>query len=170
MHWADPPATVTDDADSIQNQVRRVQWRRLQAGRETPPMPLDTEDIVAYPVCRNSIDEIVYHVTEWLDGESSRCHIFACLNPHAVEMAAADPAFRRALLDADFLTPDGIGVVYASRMLGGSIRRRVTGMDVFEGVTRIPRAELEQREAALAEGRWRSRTAGSGCSRSREPP
>jgi len=77
----------------------------------------------------------VDHVTEWLDGSSYACRSFACINPHAVEIAAGDPEFRAALLAADFLTPDGIGVVYASRMLGGRIRRRVTGMDVFEGLT-----------------------------------
>lgn len=98
-------------------------------------MPLENEDIVAYPVCRNSVDEIVAHVTEWLDAPAYECRTFACINPHCVEIAAQDEQFHAALLDADFLTPDGIGVVHASRLFGGHIRRRVTGMDVFEGVT-----------------------------------
>jgi len=50
-------------------------------------------------------------------------------------MAAEDSLFRQSLLNADFLTPDGIGVVYASRILGGGLNRRLTGMDVFLGVT-----------------------------------
>jgi N-acetylglucosaminyldiphosphoundecaprenol N-acetyl-beta-D-mannosaminyltransferase len=63
------------------------------------------------------------------------CHYFACLNPHAVEIASFDDAFHNALLSADFLTADGIGVVYASRLLGGPLKSRLTGMDVFLGVT-----------------------------------
>jgi N-acetylglucosaminyldiphosphoundecaprenol N-acetyl-beta-D-mannosaminyltransferase len=50
-------------------------------------------------------------------------------------MAASDPAFQAALLDSDFLTADGIGVVYVSRLTGGKIGRRTTGMDVFVSLT-----------------------------------
>ena len=97
----------------------------------------DSEAIVGYPVARGSAETLAAEVARWLDAGRRDCPWFACLNPHAVEMAAGDPAFREALLAADFLTPDGVGVVFASRFLGGAIRERVTGMDVFLAVTRI---------------------------------
>ncbi|MDX2411792.1 MAG: WecB/TagA/CpsF family glycosyltransferase [Woeseiaceae bacterium] len=73
-------------------------------------------------------------VTEWVQTHSKKCRYFACLNPHSVEIATRDPFFHNALSCADFLTADGIGIVYASRILGGGIRDRITGTDVFLGV------------------------------------
>lgn len=98
-------------------------------------MPLQSEDIVGYQVCGDSCSDVVNCVTDWIRRDMRDCHYFACLNPHAVEIASTDAAFHNSLLAADFLTPDGIGVVYASRILGGELKSRITGMDVFEGVT-----------------------------------
>jgi N-acetylglucosaminyldiphosphoundecaprenol N-acetyl-beta-D-mannosaminyltransferase len=98
------------------------------------PVRILSEDIVGYPVSPSGRDMLVAQVMAWIaGGEGGPCHYFACANPHAIEMAEHDPDFRRALVEADFLTPDGIGVVYASRLLGGAIRERVTGMDIFLG-------------------------------------
>ena len=98
-------------------------------------MTLQSEDIVGYRVCVQSVDDVVSRVTSWLEDEPRKCRYFACLNPHSVEIAAADATFHNSLVSADFLTADGIGVIYASRLLGGQIRTRLTGMDVFVGVT-----------------------------------
>jgi N-acetylglucosaminyldiphosphoundecaprenol N-acetyl-beta-D-mannosaminyltransferase len=103
-------------------------------------LEFEFEDIVGYDVSAATRDTLVQAVMGYLAESPGRCRYFACLNPHAVEVAAGDPAFSEALRAADFLTPDGIGVVYASRLLGGNIRARVTGMEVFEGVT----AAMEQ--------------------------
>lgn len=59
----------------------------------------------------------------------------ACLNPHSYVESLRYPAFSAALRDADWLVPDGVGVVLGSRFLGGDIRERVTGYDVFHGVS-----------------------------------
>jgi N-acetylglucosaminyldiphosphoundecaprenol N-acetyl-beta-D-mannosaminyltransferase len=42
----------------------------------------------------------------------------------------------RALKNADWLLPDGIGVVLASRILDGAIKARVTASDVFAGLNK----------------------------------
>lgn len=97
-------------------------------------MTLQSEDIVGYPVCVESVDDVVNRVTSWLQDDPRKCRYFACVNPHSVEVAAIDATFHKSLVSADFLTPDGIGVVYASRVLGGQIRNRLTGMDVFLGI------------------------------------
>ena len=58
----------------------------------------------------------------------------ACVNPHSYAVSLEDSEFSLALHSADFLMADGVGVVYASKILGGNIRKRVTGSDVFTGV------------------------------------
>jgi N-acetylglucosaminyldiphosphoundecaprenol N-acetyl-beta-D-mannosaminyltransferase len=100
----------------------------------------NSERIVGYPVVRENAEILAAEVGRWLDAGRRDCSWFACLNPHTVEMAASDPGLRETLLAADFLTPDGVGIVYASRFLGGTIRERVTGMDIFLAVTRILQA------------------------------
>lgn len=62
------------------------------------------------------------------------CPWLACLNPHSYAVALDDKAFLQALNDADWLVPDGAGVVLASRILRGGIKERVTGSDVFFGL------------------------------------
>ncbi|MDF3362849.1 WecB/TagA/CpsF family glycosyltransferase [Sulfitobacter sp. Ks41] len=58
----------------------------------------------------------------------------ACLNPHSYAVAKKDNEFREALSKADWLVPDGIGVVIASRILNRPLTQRITGFDIFEGV------------------------------------
>lgn len=57
--------------------------------------------------------------------------LLACANPHSLVTARRDAAFTQALQRADILLPDGVGIVKASRMLGGAITERVSGPDVF---------------------------------------
>lgn len=56
---------------------------------------------------------------------------FACLNPHSFVVAQDDFQFLQALHDADWVLPDGVGVVLASRILNCSVTERITGSDIF---------------------------------------
>lgn len=60
---------------------------------------------------------------------------FACANVHAIALAERQPRFKAALQAADWLTPDGVGVVLVSRARRGAIRQRLTGSDVFHGLS-----------------------------------
>ncbi len=55
-------------------------------------------------------------------------------NPIMLENAARDPALRAALTRADLNLPDGVGVVWAARLLGEQMNGRVTGVDTAKGV------------------------------------
>jgi N-acetylglucosaminyldiphosphoundecaprenol N-acetyl-beta-D-mannosaminyltransferase len=58
----------------------------------------------------------------------------ACINPHSIVLARNDEISRIAIKSADLIVPDGIGIVVASKILGGEITTRVTGSDIFSGV------------------------------------
>jgi N-acetylglucosaminyldiphosphoundecaprenol N-acetyl-beta-D-mannosaminyltransferase len=62
---------------------------------------------------------------------------FVCANPHSLEVARKDRLFDEAIRNADLILPDGVGIVMASKILGGNIRDRVTGSDVFWGLNRV---------------------------------
>ncbi len=59
-----------------------------------------------------------------------------CANPHSLVTAASDREFLSALRSADYLIPDGAGIVLASKITNGKIRERVSGPDVLEQLTR----------------------------------
>ena len=55
-------------------------------------------------------------------------------NPEIVMAAYEDAGFRGVLNSADMCTPDGIGVVYAAKMLGTPVPERVAGFDLVCGL------------------------------------
>ena len=92
------------------------------------------EDILGYDVNTLSVDACADRIFQSLK-EGKRTWL-ACFNPHSYAVALKDKVFTRTLKDADWLVPDGTGVVLASRLLGGSIKERVTGSDVFTGLNK----------------------------------
>ena len=94
------------------------------------------ESILGYGVDSYSVEGCADNVFAALSGfdRPKVCAWLACLNPHSYAVALEDKAFSQALNDANWLVPDGAGVVLASRILGGGIQERVTGSDVFYGL------------------------------------
>jgi len=86
--------------------------------------------LLGYRVDTGSVADIVDAVAAGIATAQS-CRWLACLNPHSYVVALKDRQFARALRDSDWLIPDGIVIVLASRILGGAIRERVSGPDVF---------------------------------------
>ena len=95
---------------------------------------LGTEELLGYRVVNESLGRCVEAIGDWI-GTGDRGRWFACMNPHSWVVARDNPLFTRALRQADWLVPDGQGFVLASRAFGGRIRQRVTGNDIFDGVT-----------------------------------
>ena len=93
------------------------------------------ENILGYNVDAFSADECADELFGRLRGEGRNSWL-ACFNPHSYALSLKDELFPRALKAADWLVPDGTGVVLASGMLGGRIKDRVTGSDVFAGLNK----------------------------------
>ncbi|HEC99026.1 MAG TPA: glycosyltransferase [Proteobacteria bacterium] len=96
-------------------------------------MAHEVEDMLGYPVTTQDRDACVKQILSWIDS-GQKARYFVCANPHSITEAESDPVFKEALKNADLITPDGIGIVIASKMLGGNIRDRVTGSDIFAGL------------------------------------
>lgn len=63
--------------------------------------------------------------------KEKRAHFIASVNPEICVAALKNAELRRVLLSADMGTPDGVGIVLSSRLRGGRIRERVTGIDLM---------------------------------------
>lgn len=62
--------------------------------------------------------------------EQGGFHYIVTPNPELVNLAQADEEYRRILNGADLVLPDGVGIVYAARILGTPLKERVPGIDV----------------------------------------
>jgi len=92
--------------------------------------PSSVEDVMGYDVYKSGLMGSVKEMTEWI-GKGDHCRWMSCINPYSYVVSVEDEMFSKSLRDADWLVPDGIGIVIASRFLKGGIQERVTGADVF---------------------------------------
>lgn len=53
------------------------------------------------------------------------------INPHSYCVAKKDMVFKEALQQSDFLLPDGVGIVLATKVLNGQKIEKIAGYDVF---------------------------------------
>ena len=67
-------------------------------------------------------------IERWI--EQGGPHQIATANPEFVMAAQRDAAFRQTLNAADLCTADGIGLLWAARLLGQRLPERVTGSDL----------------------------------------
>ncbi|RLD74695.1 MAG: glycosyltransferase [Bacteroidetes bacterium] len=57
-------------------------------------------------------------------------HVISTINPHSYVVAEKDRLFKEALMSSDVLLPDGIGIIYASKILVKRKIKRITGADI----------------------------------------
>ncbi|MFW0861250.1 MAG: WecB/TagA/CpsF family glycosyltransferase [Dethiobacter sp.] len=97
------------------------------------------EFILDVPTDAVTLAEAVSWAQEKLNQNST--HFIASVNPEICLAARRNSALLAALLAADLRIPDGIGIVLASRLCGGQLRERVTGIDLMEELVALAAAE-----------------------------
>ena len=92
-------------------------------------------DILGVPIHRLSEDETLRRLEEM--ALSGTPHHVMTVNPEFVMMARENEEFRNVLVHADLALPDGMGILWASRILGRPLKERIAGVDIvtrFAGV------------------------------------
>lgn len=84
-------------------------------------------DILGIPIHDVSMEETIGAYTQM--ALSGTPHHVMTVNPEFVMIAQHDEAFRTVLTRASLCVADGIGIVWASRLLGRPLRERITGSD-----------------------------------------
>lgn len=74
-----------------------------------------------------TLDEAVDRALAMLEEDGP--HMVATPNPEIVQRAQKDREFAGILAQADLVIPDGVGVVYAAKILGRPLKGRVPGID-----------------------------------------
>ncbi len=96
-------------------------------------MKLDRLDILNVPVDALSMEECLNRVDLLIRENRKKCTILA-VNPEKVLKINEDAFLKRMFDEAAILLPDGIGVVYAARLLHGRKIERVPGADLMQNI------------------------------------
>lgn len=65
---------------------------------------------------------------------SGECSLIVTPNSEIIVNASTDPELKSIIEQADLIIPDGIGLVYASKIMGVPLKQRVTGIDFLETI------------------------------------
>ena len=84
-------------------------------------------DVLGVAFDNVTMDEAVERALAML--EEGGPHLAATPNPEFVQRAWKDPEFAQILSKADLVIPDGVGIIYAAKILGRPLRARVPGID-----------------------------------------
>lgn len=85
-------------------------------------------DVLGVAFDNVTLEEAVDRALALLEEEGP--HLVATPNPEIVQRAGKDRAFADILAKADLVVPDGVGVIYAAKILGRPLRARVPGIDL----------------------------------------
>lgn len=85
-------------------------------------------DILGVRIDRVNMEQAVDRAMAMM--EQGRRHVIFTPNSEIIMAAHKDPAFQKLLNSADMRTADGIGVVYAAKILGSALPERVAGFDM----------------------------------------
>lgn len=96
-------------------------------------------DILGVPVDAVTMAGALVRVRAML--ASGRTHIILAVNPEKVMAAQRDRDLLAALNGAELVIPDGIGVVFAARLLGQASLERVPGSELMPAICHMAASE-----------------------------
>lgn len=87
-----------------------------------------------------NMKETVFKIISFIKQGSKVCYVIT-LNPEYLYRAQDEPELMSLVHEADLVTPDGAGIVWASKVAGTPVPERVTGIDLMLNL--MPVAEKE---------------------------
>ncbi len=66
--------------------------------------------------------------------KTGECRLIVTPNSEIIVNASNDPELKNIIEQADLIIPDGIGLVYASKIMGIPLKERVTGIDFLDAI------------------------------------
>lgn len=126
--------------------------------------------VLGYPVAPLALEEAAELVVRFSRERGSR--LVVTLNPEIVVQARREPSLERAILGAELIVADGVGILWAARRQGVRLKGRVPGVELAERVLSLGGPELRAyflgakpgvaaRAAQVAAERWGTRVVGT---------
>ena len=92
-------------------------------------VPFDTVNILNVPFIKTTNAGFVQQLQTDILAHRNRFVVTA--NPEILMYAREHPDYQQVLTQADYITPDGIGVIQGAQILGTPLPERITGYDTL---------------------------------------
>ncbi|WP_231557279.1 WecB/TagA/CpsF family glycosyltransferase [Deinococcus sp. YIM 77859] len=89
-----------------------------------------------------TLEQTLSRLGEWMFQAPRAPHTVVTLNPEIIVQSRTQPEFVRAVQQADLVTADGVGIVWAVRQLYGQTAPRAPGYDIVKGLMERHGAQL----------------------------
>lgn len=86
-------------------------------------------DILSVQFDNVTMDEMKHHVTNFVEADTTDNMFVVTANPEIVDYALEDKNYYDLIGEADFIIPDGTGIIQAGRILGTPLKERVPGIE-----------------------------------------
>ncbi len=110
-------------------------------------------DILGVQVNDLTLDEAAHQILEWVRQHRATPQTplrqVVTANPEYVMAARRDPAFLELINAADMVTPDGVGIIAAGKLLRQPFQARVTGVALAEKLFQLSAQEITGLEGGL---------------------
>jgi N-acetylglucosaminyldiphosphoundecaprenol N-acetyl-beta-D-mannosaminyltransferase len=73
-----------------------------------------------------------YNILSNIDSIKLEKGIINTINPHSYCIAKKDKLFKKSLINADILIPDGIGMVFAAKLINNTRINKISGSDIHK--------------------------------------
>lgn len=93
---------------------------------------MNKEKILGFDVCISDKEDILNSI--FSDYEKSEQNVIVNINPEIVINNYKDKEFVENLNKEKYQVPDGIGIVYASKINKGNIKNRIAGIDLLNDI------------------------------------
>jgi len=90
------------------------------------------EKILGINVSITDYQKIIDDIKKSIDKKEKKTII--AINPEKILKAKENDEIKKILNKADYQIPDGIGVIYASKLKKGKIKSRITGIDLMDKI------------------------------------
>ena len=100
---------------------------------------MEKEKILGIDVCVTTYEELRNAIKN--DIEKNKKSYIVTINPEKVIKAKKDESLKKILNNAQYQIPDGIGIIYASKIKKGNIKSRITGIDTMEMICDLSNKE-----------------------------
>lgn len=95
----------------------------------------DRVEVLGLPVDRVTMDEALA-IMEGFIAEGTP-HLVVTADSSGIVQTQTDPEWRQIFTEADLITPDSIGVVWAAKRAGKPVSSRVSGVDMVDQICRL---------------------------------
>jgi N-acetylglucosaminyldiphosphoundecaprenol N-acetyl-beta-D-mannosaminyltransferase len=91
---------------------------------------LNFKEVIGFKFINNTMDELVNEVHGRIS--HSQKTFIVTVNPEIIMYSQSDSHYNKVLKEADIITPDGAGIIMASKILGDPLQERLAGFDLME--------------------------------------